>query len=103
VEKIQEAMDNKISIEDYLKIFTKSSTSSEDKPTKRRIVNSDSDAEAKTKRKQKLITNTSPVSSEEFVEQKKTRKKLIIRGNKGTTKKNVKQTKLIINGDSIST
>jgi len=102
VERIKESIINKISIEDYLKNFTKPLTTNyEVKKPKRLIVNNDSDTEnVKPKRKQKLIVNTSPVSSEQFVAQKKSRKKLVIKGNKGTTRKNVKQPKLIVNGDT---
>ena len=105
VERIKEAINNKISIRDFLENFTKPLTTNyEGKKPKRLIVNNDSDADnVKPIRKQKLIVNTSPVSSEQFVTQKKSRKKLVIKGNKGTTKKNVKQQpKLIVNGDTTS-
>jgi hypothetical protein len=102
--RFKEAIDNKITISYFLENFTKPlSTNYEGKKPKRLIVNNDSDTEnVKPKRKPKLIVNTSSVSSEQFVTQKKTKKKLVVKGNKGTTKKNIKQPKLIVNGDSSS-
>jgi hypothetical protein len=102
VERITEAIHSKISIRDYLEGFTKPlKTNYVGKKPKRLIVNSDSDSEiVKPKRKQKLIVNNeSPVSSEEFVIQKQSRKKLEIKGNKGKTRKNSKKSKLIVVGD----
>ena len=50
-----------------------------------------------------IINNESSVSSEQFVTQKKSKKKLEIKGNKNATKKNQKKTKLtIVNDDSSS-
>jgi len=110
VERINAAIDTKVTIKEYLETFTKPlKTSYEKKKPKRLIINSDSDSEdepqkIKLKRKQKLIINNeSSVSSEQFVTQKKSKKKLEIKGNKNVTKKNQKKSKLtLINNKSSS-
>jgi hypothetical protein len=107
VERIKEAIDNKVSIEEYLENFTKPLTTKyEAKKPKRLIANFDSDSEdIKQERKKKLIVNEMTSSSQDFESKPKkrqTKKKLVAKVDKSKTKKNLTKSKLILNGDSSS-
>jgi len=104
VERIKEAIDNKVTIEEYLENFTKPLTTKyEAKKPKRLIANFDSDSEdIKQERKKKLIVNEMSSSSQdlEIKIKKKHTKKAAVKVDKTKTKKNQKKSKLIVNGDS---
>ena len=105
VERINDAIVNKVSIKDYLENFTKPSTTTyEKKKPKRHIDNLDSDSEVvKPKRKQKvIINNESTITPEQFIIQKKSKKKLQIKGNNNVTKRKQQKSKKIIVGDDFS-
>ena len=107
VERIKEAIDNKVSIQEYLENFTKPLTTKyEAKKPKRLIANFDSDSEdIKQERKKKLIVNEMSSSSQDFENKPKkrqTKKKLEAKVDKSKTKKNLTKSKLIVNGDSSS-
>ena len=107
VERIKEAVNDRVSIEDYLNKFTKPvKTDYKKKKPARLIIESDSE-EVKPKNKPKfIIEESTPVSPEEFILEKKkkqTRKKVVIRGNKNkTVKQNQPKRKLLI-ADSSTT
>jgi hypothetical protein len=105
-EIIREAIDNKVTIEDYLEKFTKPITTEyTKKKPKLLIIESDSEEEEKPKKKNKkiIVKETSPVSSEEFIlqPQKKSRKKIVVKEEKNkTAKKGVIKKKLLIASSS---
>ena len=106
LDRIREAITNKISIGDYLKTFTKPiKTNYEKKKPQKLIIESDIENIKPEKKKKIIIEETSPVSSEEFIMQpkkKQTRKKLEIKGTKNKTAKNIKKRKLLIADSSSS-
>ena len=98
VDRIEKAISDKITIEDYLDNFVKPiKTAYERKKAKKLIVESDSESiEMKPKKPNLIIENDSPPSSEEFVMMptKQTKKRIVLKG-KRTTKK-IKPKKLLI-------
>jgi len=93
VERIKDAVTDSISVENYLKNFTKpTKTKYEKKKPKRLIVESDSEEIVEERKKPEKITikEDIEISPEEFVIKpvKKSRKNLVIKGNKNGTKKN---------------
>jgi hypothetical protein len=98
--RIQNDINNQITIDTYLQNFTKTITTKyvEKKP-ERLIIETDSE-EIKPEKKKKIIYEyTSPVLQEEYIEpsNKKSRKKLVLKGNRNKTlKPNQKKRKIII-------
>jgi hypothetical protein len=93
VERIKDAVTDSISVENYLKNFTKpTKTKYEKKKPKRLIVESDSEEIVEERKKPEKITikEDIEISPEEFVIKpvKKSRKNLVIKGNKNGTQKN---------------
>ena len=103
VERIQEAINNKISIEEYLEHFTKPiSTEYNKKKPARLIIESDSEEE-KPKKNKKLIIEETTISPEEYVlkPKKRTKRKVVVRDEKNKTAKNgVRRRKLLIASSS---
>jgi hypothetical protein len=106
LDRIREAITNKISINDYLKTFTKPvKTNYEKKKPQKLIIESDTEDIKPDKKTKIIIEETSPVSPEEFIMQpkkKQTRKKLEIKGTKNKTAKNLKKRKVLIVDSSSS-
>jgi hypothetical protein len=103
-ERIQYAVDNKISINEYLNHFIKPISSSYEKKKPLRLkIDSESEEIKKPKRKL-IIEETKSISPEEFIivpKKKQTKKKVVLKGNtKSKSKKNLK--KLIIEENSES-
>jgi len=99
VDRIQSAIQNKISVEEYLEKFVKPNTSTyKKKKPAGLIIDSDSDQKERKQPKKKLIIEeTSPITPEEAVpiaQKKQTKKKLALKGTQ--TKKNLKKRKLLI-------
>jgi hypothetical protein len=111
VERIREAISNKISIEEYLEHFTKAATTKyQKKKPKKLIIDGEVDSEEKPKTKKKIIiqnslSSSSPITPEDFLiipKGKKSRKKLEIKGEKPKTRKYVKKPKMVIEKKSNS-
>jgi len=93
VERIKDAIRDAISVENYLKKFTKpTKTKYEKKKPKRLLIESDSEEIVEEGKKPEKITikEDIEISPEEFVIKpvKKSRKNLVIKGNKNGTQKN---------------
>jgi hypothetical protein len=96
VERMNDSISDIISIENYLKNFTKpTKTKYEKKKPKRLIIESDSEenVEEKKKPEKNIIKEDTEISPEEFFIKpvKKSRKKLEIKGNNPGTRKNNKK------------
>ena len=105
VDRIQTAIQDKISIEEYLEKFVRPNTTSyKKKKPVGLIIDSESDKKERRKPNKKLIIEeTTPISPEEAAEKpqkKHTKKNIALKGNQ--TKKNLKKRKLLI-VDSSST
>ena len=101
LQNIDNAIDSKVSIEDYLENFViPKKTTYEKKKPHRLLIEDDDEKEIKPKKKKLVIEQTTPVSSEEIVMvKKKPTKKVIIRGEpKNKTRRNpqIKKRKLLI-------
>ena len=99
VDRIQSAIQNKISVEEYLEKFVKPNTSTyKKKKPAGLLIDSDSDQKERKQPKKKLIIEeTTPITPEEAVpiaQKKQTKKKLALKGTQ--TKKNLKKRKLLI-------
>ena len=99
VDRIQKAINDKISIEEYLEKFVKPNTTTyKKKKPERLIIDSDSEDKKKKQPKKKLIIEeTTPISPEEAVlkpQKKQTKKNIALKGNQ--TKKNLKKRRLLI-------
>jgi hypothetical protein len=102
VDKIYEAFDNKISVDEYLEGFKKitKTTYLKKKPMGLIIeTDSDSDKNVNTKKREIIIEENSPVTPEKVVKQKKARTKRAKSIGKTQTKKNAK-TSIIIESSS---
>ena len=101
VDKIHEAIENKVSIEDYLESFTKvTKTIYKKKKPMIIIEDSDSDSDKVKETKKKIIIEESSSATPEKVEPKKKQtKKRIMTGNQ-KTKKNVKKPLIIVESSS---
>ena len=100
-QNIIKALDNKVTIEDYLEKFIKPITTEyAKKKPKLLIIESDSEEEKpKKKNKRLIIEETTPVSPEEYIlkPQKKTRKKIVVKEDKNkTARKGIRKRKLLI-------
>jgi hypothetical protein len=101
-ERISAAFNNKVTIEKYLDDFLTPKRNYINKKPKNIIIESDSEQqENKNKRKKKkiIIEDTSSITPEKFVVQKKnkkTKKNAELKGNKKISKKNIKTRKLLI-------
>jgi hypothetical protein len=100
VDKIYEAFDNEISVEEYLKGFKKiAKTIYKKKKPMGLIIESDSDSEKiiNTEKREIIIEETPPATPEKVVKPKKaqTKKRVIPSGKKQQTKKNVKGSLII--------
>ena len=99
VDRIQKAIHDKISIEEYLENFVKPNTTTYKKKKPVGLI-MESDSEEKEKRKPKkkfIIEETTPISPEEALpkpQKKQTKKNVALKGNQ--TKKNLKKRKLLI-------
>jgi hypothetical protein len=100
VERVREAVKNKLSIEEYLEKFTKPITTTyKKKKPERLIIESDSDVE-KPKKKTKIFNEKTSTVSEEYVlppknmKRKTKRKEVKLKGN--IKKNNTKKRKLLI-------
>jgi len=109
LEKVNESINDKISIEDYLDKFTKPLTTKyEKKKPERLVIESDSDKIRPVKKKKLIIEETTPVSPEEFIlkplrkTRKSKKKQLKLKGEKNIKRTNTKKRRLLI-VDSSST
>jgi len=98
IEKIEDSLQNKIGVEEYLENFKLPSKTNYElkKPQKKLQIESDSEEkQIKPKKSKIIIEKTSPVSEEEFIMiKKKPTKKVIIRGeakNKSRKKTDIKK------------
>jgi len=99
VERIKEAIHNKISIDVYLYNFTKPLTTKYEKKKPTRIVIESDSKELKPEKKKKIIIEeTQPVSPEEYFipKKKQSRKKVVIKGKNKTVKQTQKKRRLLI-------
>ena len=103
LENIENAIENKISIEEYLENYTTPpKTEYEKKKPQRLLIESDSEEkELKPKKKKVIIEQTTPVSPEEFVmmPKKKQTRKVVIKGepkNKSRRRPDIKKRRLLI-------
>jgi hypothetical protein len=100
VERIEEAINNKVTIEDYLENFTKPiKTEYNKKKPARLIIEPDSEEEKPKRKKKFIIEETTPISPEEFIlkPKKRTKRKIIIKEDKNkTAKKGIRKRKLLI-------
>jgi hypothetical protein len=98
VERINNAFDEKVSIERYLNDFL---TPKKKYSKKKFIVDSDSEEDKPKQRKNKkiIIEETSSITPEKIIEpqnKKKSKKKIGLRGNKNVSKKNLKKQRFLI-------
>ena len=109
LEKVENSIDDKVSIEEYLEKFTKPLTTNyEKKKPVRILIESDSDKVKPEKKKKLIIEETTPVSSEEYIlkpvgKKRQSKKKQIkLKGKQVAPKTNTKKRRLLI-VDSSST
>jgi hypothetical protein len=103
VDKIYEAIDNKISVDEYLEGFKKTTkTTYKKKKPMGLIIESDSDSEknVNTKKREIIIEENSPATPEKVVKKKKAQTKRAKSIGKTQTKKNVKASIIIESSSS---